>query len=61
VIELLDTACAIAADVKSKTDKLKDFKEFLEKDAQTIQNMENLKKTVGEFASKFPMPGFDDH
>jgi len=61
VIELLDKACAIAADVKSKTDKLKDFKEFLEKDAQTIQNMENLKKTVGEFASKFPMPGFEDH
>ncbi|XP_021967426.1 serine hydroxymethyltransferase, mitochondrial isoform X2 [Folsomia candida] len=61
VIHLLDKAVAIASDVKSKTDKLKDFKEFLDKDEATIKSMENLKKEVEAFASTFPMPGFDDH
>jgi glycine hydroxymethyltransferase len=57
----LDKAVGIASDVKSKTDKLKDFKEFLEKDEQTIRNMEELKKEVEGFAGAFPMPGFNDH
>jgi len=61
VIVFLDQAVAIAADVKSKTDKLKDFKEFLEKDEGTIKSMESLKKNVELFASTFPMPGFEDH
>lgn len=61
VITLLDKAVQIAGDVKGKTDKLKDFKEHLDKDPDTIRDLETLKKEVEGFASKFPMPGFDDH
>jgi len=61
VIEFLDKACVIAAEVKSKTDKLKDYKEFLNKDAATIEKLKQLRKEVEAFASKFPMPGFDEH
>lgn len=60
VVVLLDKAVSIAADVKSKTDKLKDFKEFIEKDTATIEKMNSLKKEVEEFAIKFPMPGYQD-
>jgi len=60
VVVLLDKAVAIAGDVKSKTDKLKDFKEFIEKDSATIEKMNSLRKEVEEFAIKFPMPGYQD-
>jgi len=61
VADFIDKAVQIAADVKSKTDKLKDFKEFLQNDAETIEKMNAVKKEIQSFASKFPMPGFDDH
>lgn len=60
VIDLLDEAVQIAADVKSKTQKLKDFKEFLASDTETLQNIAKLRSKVESFASKFPMPGFDE-
>jgi glycine hydroxymethyltransferase len=61
VVDFLDKAVAIAVEVKSKTDKLKDFKEFLEKDEKTIEQLKNLRQEVEAFSSKFPMPGFDEH
>lgn len=61
VVVFIDKAVQIASVVKAKTDKLKDFKEFLEKDADTVQSLKNLRAEVEAFASKFPMPGFSDH
>jgi len=61
VVILIDKAVAIAAEVKAKTDKLKDFKENLVKDETTLAQMKALRDEVEEFASKFPMPGFDEH
>jgi glycine hydroxymethyltransferase len=61
VIDLLDIAVKIAADVKGKTDKLKDFKDFLETDSATKESMNTLRKQVEEFASKFPIPGFAEY
>jgi glycine hydroxymethyltransferase len=60
VIDLIDEAVTIAADVKSKTQKLKDFKEFLNGDKETIQKLDQLKQKVESFAGKFPMPGYDE-
>jgi len=60
VVVLFDKAVQIAFEVKSKTEKLKDFKEFLEKDEGVIKKMKDLRDEVEEFASKFPMPGFED-
>lgn len=61
VVNFIDEAVQIAAEAKSKTDKLKDYKEFLEKDEGIKNKMNALKKRVEEFASKFPMPGFDEY
>jgi len=61
VIDLLDVAVQISADVKSKTDKLKDFKDFLDNDKDTIAKLKALREKVEAFASKFPMPGFETH
>lgn len=60
VIDLLDEAVAIAGTVKSKTQKLKDFKEFLIEDKETIQSLDALREKVQTFARKFPMPGYDE-
>lgn len=61
VVKLFDEAVNIAATVKSKTGtKMKDFKEFLASDAETIEKMSALKKTVEAYAQKFPMPGLED-
>ncbi|KAK7790681.1 hypothetical protein R5R35_008202 [Gryllus longicercus] len=62
VVEFIDKAVNVAADVKSKSGKkLKDFKEFLNTDSETKVKLTKLKQDVNEFAKKFPMPGFDDH
>lgn len=62
VVEFLDKAIAIALDVKTKTGKsMKDFKAFLNTDPSTRKAIEQLKLDVQIYASKFPMPGFDDH
>jgi len=60
VAVFIDKAVLIAADVKSKSDKLKDFKEFLDKDPETLEKLKTLRAEVEAFASKFPMPGFSD-
>ncbi|XP_065333030.1 serine hydroxymethyltransferase, mitochondrial isoform X1 [Cloeon dipterum] len=62
VVALLDRAVKIASEVKAKCGpKVKDFKDFLDSDADTIKQLETLKAEVNEFATKFPMPGFEDH
>jgi len=61
VVEFIDKAVQIASVVKSKTDKLKDFKDFLDKDTETVESLKSLRADVEAFASKFPMPGFSDH
>jgi hypothetical protein len=40
---------------------VKDFKDFLDGDAETKKKLEALKADVNQFATKFPMPGFEDH
>jgi len=59
VAKFLDQAVGIALEVKGQTDKLKDFKDFLNKDEATLKKLEALKAEVGKFSRKFPMPGFD--
>jgi len=61
VIDLVDEAVDIAKSVQSKSKKLKDFKDVLNTDETAIQRCEELKSRVSEFASKFPMPGHEDH
>lgn len=61
VAKFLDEAVQIAMDVKGKTDKLKDFKEFVAKDEETLKKLAALKAEVEKFARQFPMPGFDEH
>ncbi|KAK2727714.1 serine hydroxymethyltransferase, mitochondrial-like isoform X2 [Artemia franciscana] len=61
VVDFIAEATAIATEVKTKTNKLKDFKAFLETDEDVIAKMAQLKKAINEFAIRFPMPGFSDH
>lgn len=61
MVEYFHRAIEISAEVKQKTSKLKDYKEFLETDPGVKEKMASLKKEVNAFALKFPMPGFDDH
>ena len=58
---LIDKAIAIALPAKEKTKKLKDFKEYIESDAETQRMCDALRKEVNEFSLAFPMPGHDDY
>jgi len=60
VTELFDEAIVIAQEAhKASGPLLKEFKATLEQDAFKAR-IESLKERVGNFAEKFPMPGFDD-
>ena len=61
VVGLIDEAVSIAQDVKNQTKKLKDFNDFLDHDPAIRTRREALRAKVTEFASAFPMPGFDEH
>uniref|UniRef100_A0A8C5I0E1 Serine hydroxymethyltransferase n=1 Tax=Gouania willdenowi TaxID=441366 RepID=A0A8C5I0E1_GOUWI len=61
VVEFMDEGFKIALDVKKKTAKLQDFKNFLLKDPETVARIANLRHRVEAFARPFPMPGFHDH
>lgn len=61
MVEYFHRAIEISAEVKQKTSKLKDYKDFLETDPGVKEKMASLKKEVNAFALQFPMPGFDDH
>lgn len=62
VVELINRAVLIAADAKTKSGKkIKDFHKFLNTDPEIKKQLSTLKQDVNSFASKFPMPGFEDH
>ena len=61
MVEYFHRAIEISVEVKQKTSKLKDYKDFLETDPVVKEKMVSLKKEVNAFALQFPMPGFDDH
>ncbi|TMS19546.1 Serine hydroxymethyltransferase, mitochondrial, partial [Larimichthys crocea] len=61
VVEFMDEGFKIALDVKKKTAKLQDFKNFLLEDPETVARIADLRHRVEAFARPFPMPGFHDH
>ncbi|KAK4002737.1 hypothetical protein OUZ56_004542 [Daphnia magna] len=61
MVEFFHRAMEIAAGVKQKTSKLKDYKEYLESNEEVVAKMAALKSEVNHFALQFPMPGFEDH
>ena len=61
VVDFIDEAVAIAKEVQGKSKKLKDFKEVLESDADINKKCDDLRARVNEYASKYSMPGHDDH
>ncbi|KAJ8259384.1 hypothetical protein COCON_G00183960 [Conger conger] len=61
VVEFMDEGIKIALDVKKKTGKLQDFKNFLLQDPETVARLGDLRQRVEAFARPFPMPGFHDH
>ncbi|RWS09019.1 Serine hydroxymethyltransferase-like protein [Dinothrombium tinctorium] len=61
VVAFIDEAVDITIKAKSKSGKtVKEFKAFIAKDEETRKSLHSLRAKVVEFASKFPMPGFDD-
>lgn len=61
VVEFFHQAIEIATEVKQKTNKLKDYKDYLESNDEIKAKMAVLKNEVNQFSIKFPMPGFEDH
>jgi len=60
-MDFVDEAVEIAKIVQGKSKKLADFKAVLNNDEGVLAQCAELKSRVNEFASKFPMPGHDDH
>uniref|UniRef100_H3CNM2 Serine hydroxymethyltransferase n=1 Tax=Tetraodon nigroviridis TaxID=99883 RepID=H3CNM2_TETNG len=61
VVEFMDEGFKIGLDVKKKTGKLQEFKNFLVQDPETVARIADLRHRVEAFARPFPMPGFRDH
>ncbi|XP_043939556.1 serine hydroxymethyltransferase, mitochondrial [Protopterus annectens] len=61
VVAFIDEGIQIGLDVKKRTTKLQEFKDFLLNDAETVAKVADLRKRVEKFARAFPMPGFKDH
>lgn len=61
VVAFIDEGIQIGLDVKKKTTKLQEFKDFLINDAEVVAKMADLRERVEKFARTFPMPGFKDH
>lgn len=58
VVNFIDEGIEIGLDVKKKTAKLQDFKNFLLEDEATTRKIADLRARVETFARAFPMPGF---
>ncbi|KAJ1160342.1 hypothetical protein NDU88_000844 [Pleurodeles waltl] len=58
VVNFIDEGIEIGLDVKKKTTKLQDFKNFLLEDEGTARKIADLRARVETFARAFPMPGF---
>lgn len=62
VVAYINRAVEIAAEASSKSGpKIKEFKLCLINDAEISSKIQKLKEEVCNFASSYPMPGFDDH
>ena len=59
MVGFIDEAVEIAREIKSKTAKLKDFREYLENDEGIKNKCEDLKTRVNAMAAEYPMPGHD--
>ena len=57
VAEFVDRAVNIAVDVKSKTKKLKDFRDYL--DTTSVPELVALRQEVEAYAASFPTIGFE--
>lgn len=60
-MDFVDEAVEIAKAVQAKSKKLADFKAVLAEDSGVVAQCADLKSRVNDFASKFPMPGHEDH
>merc|ERR1711974_553546 len=60
-MDFVDEAVEIAKGVQAKSKKLVDFKAVLAEDSGVVAQCADLKSRVNDFASKFPMPGHEDH
>jgi len=61
IADIIDEAIDIAKEVQGKTKKLKEFKEFLDTDEETVKKLNDMKRRVNEFAAMYPMPGHDNY
>ncbi|XP_033100596.1 serine hydroxymethyltransferase, mitochondrial-like [Anneissia japonica] len=62
VSRFIDQGCAICIDAKAQSGKsMQEFFDFIQTDDKIKSRISELRKEVEEFASSFPMPGFDDH
>jgi glycine hydroxymethyltransferase len=66
VARFIDEAAKIAQEVNARVTALtkptvKAFKEHLMKDDEALAKIDDLKRRVEEFATKFPIPGFENH
>jgi glycine hydroxymethyltransferase len=59
VVAFIDEAVQIAANVKSKTGNLKEFRAHLADNGETLAKIGELRRRVEQFSSTFPMPGID--
>merc|ERR1712055_534651 len=60
-MDFVEEAVEIAKAVQAKSKKLADFKAVLAEDSGVVAQCADLKSRVNDFASKFPMPGHEDH
>lgn len=61
VVQLVDQAVDIAKEVQGKTKTMKEFNQMLNNDSAVIDKCAQLRAKVNDLASKFDMPGFDNH
>lgn len=60
VVRFLDEAIKIAAEVKSLTGNLKEFRAFAMQNPEIVAKIKELRGRVENFALEFPMPGLDE-
>jgi len=62
VVAFIDEAVNISKEAQAATGKsLKDYKAFVLSDSTIQSKIADLRKRVADFASGYPMPGFDNH
>ncbi|XP_053214651.1 serine hydroxymethyltransferase, mitochondrial-like [Panonychus citri] len=62
VADFIDEGVQLSLKVKASCGKtVNDFKKFITTDEETIKQIADIRRRVNEWASTFPMPGYDDH